>query len=591
MPGEDIDEPEVEEYMSAEEGEPPTADPSSGSPEGGAVAPDSVAPDSVCLTIQPNRILCGERTTIYIILRHKVDIQSKTEVEFSSDSAAPQHVPATVLNEYTISVMAPDMPAGPVSLTLVSDQASASVMPVTYYTCMEEVSRHLENATSPVEFICQAFNITSDKTETLDNLLTDLLASNMPVGGLQLFGIKQIEINNMSTYQRKEDLPTLLHFAARYGLKKLTTALLHCPGALQAYSVMNRRGEYPNTVAERCGYTELRQFMDVFVETADMLKSHIQDEDSAGGGVYVAMAARSQDMDRYSGHGEDIYESMLDMLDPECADDLYEVMTGVAGNQNPEETMLRQFFQAKPGAGQSQDAQGQLETMDTKEVVHQNGAEPHEKEEATEDEAEEEEEEEEEEEDEPDLDDTGTDRIYDAVDNLATYPATQSAINRPPAPMPRPENSATLDTNSYITRVFTDRIIPPKTPARLRDDVDSQVAGPTNPTACSSASDTYIGVKTPGQRQLIALQERVKLGVISVDQAVQEFKAWQFDHERRSHSLRYQQENLKRLRNSITRRHKERQTKGKKCGTESNRLSTQSMMSSSSGTEPDFEVS
>lgn len=52
-----------------------------------------------------------------------------------------------------------------------------------------------------------------------------------------------------------------------------------------------------------------------------MLKSHIQDEDSAGC-VYEQMANRSQDMDRYSGHGEDIYESMLDMLDPECADDL-----------------------------------------------------------------------------------------------------------------------------------------------------------------------------------------------------------------------------------------------------------------------------
>jgi len=28
---------------------------------------------------------------------------------------------------------------------------------------------------------------------------------------------------------------------------------------------MNHRGEYPNTMAERCGYTDLRQFMDAFV--------------------------------------------------------------------------------------------------------------------------------------------------------------------------------------------------------------------------------------------------------------------------------------------------------------------------------------
>lgn len=53
--------------------------------------------------------------------------------------------------------------------------------------------------------------------------------------------------------------------------------------------------------------------------------------------------------------------------------------------------------------------------------------------------------------------------------------------------------------------------------------------------------DPYAGMKTPGQRQLISLQERVKVGEITVDEAVQEFKAWQFDHEQRSHSIRYQQ--------------------------------------------------
>lgn len=56
--------------------------------------------------------------------------------------------------------------------------------------------------------------------------------------------------------------------------------------------------------------------------------------------------------------------------------------------------------------------------------------------------------------------------------------------------------------------------------------------------------DPYAGMKTPGQRQLISLQERVKVGEITVDEAVQEFKAWQFDHERRANSIRYQQVDL-----------------------------------------------
>lgn len=65
--------------------------------------------------------------------------------------------------------------------------------------------------------------------------------------------------------QRNEELPTLLHFAAKYGLKKLTTTLLHCPGALQACSVMNKFGDYPNTLAEKSGFSALRQFIDEFV--------------------------------------------------------------------------------------------------------------------------------------------------------------------------------------------------------------------------------------------------------------------------------------------------------------------------------------
>lgn len=53
--------------------------------------------------------------------------------------------------------------------------------------------------------------------------------------------------------------------------------------------------------------------------------------------------------------------------------------------------------------------------------------------------------------------------------------------------------------------------------------------------------DPFAGMKTPGQRQLITLQERVKVGEMTVDEAVQEFKAWQIDHELRANSIRYQQ--------------------------------------------------
>lgn len=57
----------------------------------------------------------------------------------------------------------------------------------------------------------------------------------------------------------------------------------------------------------------------------------------------------------------------------------------------------------------------------------------------------------------------------------------------------------------------------------------------------STAHDPYAGMKTPGQRQLICLQKRVKVGELTVEEAVQEFKAWQFNQDKRSQSVRFQQ--------------------------------------------------
>lgn len=124
------------------------------------------------------------------------------------------------------------MPAGVVSLTMHTDHDSITLTPVTYYTNMGEVSRCLENATDPVNFICQvrhdecvallvavfvslncssiyatfiyllfyfqAFNLSSDATESVDSMLSESLKEKMPATSLQLFGIKQIEEENMS---------------------------------------------------------------------------------------------------------------------------------------------------------------------------------------------------------------------------------------------------------------------------------------------------------------------------------------------------------------------------------------------------------
>ncbi|XP_068597595.1 phosphoinositide 3-kinase adapter protein 1 [Brachionichthys hirsutus] len=489
-------------------------------------------PRLTCLTVQPSRVLCGQQQTLHIIFICKVDDESLPEVEFSPANGPAKRVPGTLENEYTISVSAPDMPAGEVSLTMREGQSRVSLRSVTYYTDMGAISRHFENAASPVNFLCQAFNLTCNAAESVDEMLAGSLTSKMPATGLRVFGVRQIEVENMAAYQRTEELPTLLHFAAKYGLKKLTAVLLRCPGALQAYSVMNKHGDYPNTLAEKSGFSDLRQFMDEFVETEDMLQSHSEEpKEDAEVYEFMSNSARGMMM-RYPSCSEDVYESMLE-ISPECADDLYEAMSEVV--ENPEEFMLRTFFQGKPDDGvnlrENEGVKGEgVETDDL--------SGPHRPEE----------------EEEEDPYNRFLHGVYDTVNNSRIY--SPILLNRAPAPTPRPESEC---GQPVIFRVFSDKdAVNGSTAEEL-----GYPAGPPVTGAPSSTYDPYAGMKTPGQRQLISLQERVKVGEITVDDAVREFQAWKFDHKHRSSSLRYQKGNLKLLRDSIIRRHKSRQRSGK----------------------------
>ncbi|XP_067323052.1 phosphoinositide 3-kinase adapter protein 1 isoform X2 [Anolis sagrei] len=481
------------------------------------------------VAVQPDRIRCGVKTIVYIILKCKLDNKVKMEVELSSDSCQPVRVQARMENEYTVSVCTPELPPGTVCLRLFSGDLVIVETSISYYTDMEEIGNLLTASANPVEFMCQAFKIVPYSTEALDKILTESLKKNLPACGLHLFGINQLEEENI-TSQRDEELPTLLHFSAKYGLKKLTALLLTCPGALQAYSVANKHGWYPNNLAEKHGFRDLRQFIDEYVETADMLKSHIKEElmqGKEGDSVYESMAHLSTDLlmkcSLNPGCDEELYESMAGLV-PSATEDLYvEMLQTEASNPFPQTTkdyMMRKFLEGVS-----------VDVPEPKEDIYHK----------CEDE-----------------------EVYHTVEQ-DNYP--QELVNRPPVPVPRPDPSLKQqDKQSYIYKVFAEKN--QERPGNLyvsagtiRKEVVHNTA--SNQSSSSSIYDPFAGMKTPGQRHLITLQEQVKLGILTVDEAVLCFKEWQLNQKRRSESFRFQQENLQRLRESITRRQVEKQKAGK----------------------------
>ncbi|XP_066456717.1 phosphoinositide 3-kinase adapter protein 1 [Eleutherodactylus coqui] len=476
------------------------------------------------LTIQPERIHCGVKTQIYLIFKCKLDSRVKNEVCFIPLSGPSTRLPSTLQNQYMLSVDAPDLPSGPVFLRVFSGDLLICEAKITYFTDMEEICNLLDNATNPIEFMCQAFKIMPYDKDVLDKTLTESLKSNIPASGLHLFGINQIEEENFSANQRDEELPTLLHFAAKYGLKKLTALLLTCPGALQAYSVANKDGDFPNNLAEKYGYMDLRQFIDEYVETADMLRSHIKEElmnDNEDESIYEPMANLSTDL------------LMKYTLQPDM--ELYLPMKGRVSPHDSEETYT-EMLHIKDDCPSSETQSSHDKDSALRRILEGSSYG-----------------------DDDDDDDYSEGKgIYDTCIRESFYDIVcegklhSAAISRPPVPVPRPQQLP--DAEPYIAQfvarpmrkenVYVDSSNPSKGPdIHLRRDRQQ-----------SSVYDPFVGMKTPGQRELITLQERVKLGMISVDEAVLEFKEWQLNHKKRSDSLRYQQENLKKLRDSINRR-------------------------------------
>ncbi|KAM9197830.1 phosphoinositide 3-kinase adapter protein 1 [Dugong dugon] len=491
------------------------------------------------MVVQPDRIRCGAETMVYVIVKCKLDERVTTEAEFSPENSPSRRVEAKLENEYTISVKAPNLSPGNVSLKVYSGDLVVCETTISYYTDMEEIGNLLSSAANPVEFMCQAFKIVPYNTETLDKLLTESLKNNIPANGLHLFGINQLEQENMMTNQRDEELPTLLHFSAKYGLKNLTALLLTCPGALQAYSVANKHGHYPNTIAEKHGFRDLRQFIDEYVETVDMLKSHIKEELMQGeeaDAVYESMAYLSTDLlmkcSLNPGCDEELYESMAAFA-PDASEDLYVEMlqastsnpiSGDSFSRTTKDSMIRKFLEGN-SVGMA-NSERKLHRLSWEEDVY---------------------------------------HIVDDDDTLSV-----DVASRPPVPVPRPEASPPgahqlPDNEPYISKVFAEKS--QERPGNIYVSSESvRKEPPVRPwrdSPQSSVYDPFAGMKTPGQRQLITLQEQVKLGIVNVEEAVLHFKEWQLNQKKRSESFRFQQENLKRLRDSITRRQREKQKSGK----------------------------
>ncbi|XP_050800377.1 B-cell scaffold protein with ankyrin repeats isoform X1 [Gopherus flavomarginatus] len=538
---------------------------------------DTTGPSVLVL---PGRISCENPGEIFILLRD--EIMETVEIEFVTDNRRIRTQPA-FWNQKVRCMKALDFPAGPVNVNVYCGGVIKAVTQIEYYTAVEEIERIFKKVADPIAFACQAFKFSS--VEKLDSTLTFLLKSKESAYEFSAF---PNEVHHQQANSYWEELPTLLHCAAKFGLKNLATLLLQCPEASQACRITNKHGENPAHIAGKHGHNELQKIIqELSINTTD---NEDGDQEEGEDGIYVAMLSsgphitssltdkqstgdqcgvrqkaweesgkRKEDKEEEKEEEAEEVKGVEEKKDEEnnseeksySFDDNDDNLYASIPDDDPEVGGRDSFFLDKPPLP----PRAPSPTIKQDYIHYFSQARKWEEDKKERDETSGhlevyggEEDKSEDDEEDPytfaDLDDSVYDMIL-ASDEEKRKQHGSFIINRPPAPAPRPLSSAKEENTPYIVQVFQQK------GTRSQSDNEKMYCAFRKQDRVRTDTSTYTTLKhsiPSGQEELILLQEQVKKGAITVDEALEKFKQWQNEKSRLEVP---QQEKVRQLRDCI----------------------------------------
>ncbi|XP_030348711.1 B-cell scaffold protein with ankyrin repeats [Strigops habroptila] len=534
-----------------------------------AILSETLETNEQSILVLPGRISCENPGEIFILLKDEINDEA-LEIEFIADNQRIRTQPASWTKKIK-HMKALDFPAGLVYVNVYCGGVIKTTAQIEYYTALEEIEHILNKVADPIAFTCQALKFSS--VEKLDNLLTLLLKSKISTYEFSPF---QSEEHHQQANSHLEEFPTLLHCAARFGLKNLATFLLNSPEATKACKIINKCGEDPATVAEKHGHRELRKLIREFsINTADNFtncKVEVEDDDTyvvmLGSETQAAMTlkAKQNPGDQYgigsrcqqeAEVGEEKKDNVEDSREETEHED-QEEEDSYSFHNSPDNLYAtipddlkenrRDCFLCKrpppppprnlPGIPRQDDVSQERNFVeDRSERGHGDGLITACYREDTCGG------------DDPYTFVTLDESVYDFVLAEAEEKRKERKsfiVNRPPAPAPRPVCSAVREEDTpYIMQVFQQKA------TRVPSDSNRTYCYARKPAHrghTDTVTDSTVQHNIPTkQEELIHLQEQVKKGTISVDEALDRFKQWQKENQRLQSS---QQEKAHHLRDS-----------------------------------------
>ncbi|XP_033236610.1 uncharacterized protein stumps isoform X2 [Drosophila pseudoobscura] len=154
-----------------------------------------------------------------------------------------------------------------IEIRIEKNNKSLGARPIKCESRLRELEQLLRVEDSPIEFMCHALGIGPVERDALDQHLLQCFQRNMPPNFHLLNGPCEKQPHFFTRLESSpEEYPTLLHFAARWGLNRLCIQLMECPGGDTACGVRNCAGRTPFELAEQEGHHKLAQNIVSFSE-------------------------------------------------------------------------------------------------------------------------------------------------------------------------------------------------------------------------------------------------------------------------------------------------------------------------------------
>ncbi|XP_033231155.1 phosphoinositide 3-kinase adapter protein 1 isoform X2 [Belonocnema kinseyi] len=226
----------------------------------GTSLPSSLKSDKTAFTVHPKKVKLGHSKVI-VLLNDPLRPEDNVSVIVDRCGDAIEVNTVKRRNPYSLQFSIPDKcleKSMLVGVRIIRNGCPIGVRQVKCESRLRELDQILRAHDNPLEFMCQTIGFNPGDRDQLDNWMVHAFRRNLPPH-FNLLSTPSGTIPATKNYTSPDEYPTLLHFAARFGLEKLAFQLLETPGGDQASDLKNVSELTPADLAEQAGHTRLAQ--------------------------------------------------------------------------------------------------------------------------------------------------------------------------------------------------------------------------------------------------------------------------------------------------------------------------------------------